>query len=251
MKKLSFLFLFLSFCFFFTIVIMVYSCKEADKDTCEAVNENYSAYEKYYEQKKYALALTSINNIINTNHIRSQLDHGCVLNKISDVDLHNIKGDIFFFQKKYNDAIKEYNISIKLMEKNYNPTEFVISYWSRGYNKYNLGDVRGAINDCTIAEDTLIKYQKKIHFKDVNFLYSNIKRIKGNSFFKLKKYDLALFEYEWIVKYNPEMFADIYINKGIIEYTSLVMIDKACLDFSKAGELGDKEAYDYIKKYCN
>jgi tetratricopeptide (TPR) repeat protein len=231
---------------------MVYSCKDADKDPCIAVNENYSAYEKYYVQKKYALALKSINNIINANHMRSVFcNQQCVLRTISDVGLHNIKGDIFFFQKKYNDAIKEYNISIKQMEKNYNPTEFVLSYWSRGYNKYNLGDVRGAIYDCTIAEDTLIKYQKKIDLKEGNFLYSNIKRIKGNSFFKLKKYDLALYEYEWIVKYNPDMFADIYINKGIIEYTSLLLIDKACLDFSKAGELGDQKAYDYIKQYCN
>jgi tetratricopeptide (TPR) repeat protein len=231
------------------LTLLVLSCN--NKSDCKIIRENYSAYKRYYEQKNYALALTSVNNILNANHRLLCYNYSCILQKISDVELHNIKADIFFFQKKYNDAIKEYNLSIKLNERVYNPNQFVVSYWERGYNKYNLGDNRGAINDCNIAEDTLVKYQKIIGKTEVVFLYSNIKRIKGNSFFKMKKYDLALLEYEWIVKNNPEMFADIYTNKGIIEYTSLLLIDEACLDFSKAGELGDQKAYDYIKQYCN
>ena len=261
MKKLISLFLFLSFCLFFTIIIAV-SCKDADKDTCAAVNENYSAYERSYAKKNFDLALTSINNVLSNYHEYSAAEF-CIWREISKTHVHNLKAEIFLMQKKYIDGVKSYSNALTEYKSNndriysmkkyedYKESDFIESYIGRSYCKYYLGDIRGAINDCTTAEDTLIKYQKKIDFKNVNFLYSNIKRIKGNSFFKLKKYDLALYEYEWIVANNPDMFADIYVNKGIIEYTSLVMIDKACLDFSKAGELGDKEAYDYIKKYCN
>jgi hypothetical protein len=31
----------------------------------------------------------------------------------------------------------------------------------------------------------------------------------------------------------------------------LKAIDEGCLDLSKSGELGYKEAYEIIKKYCN
>ncbi len=45
-------------------------------------------------------------------------------------------------------------------------------------------------------------------------------------------------------------FADAYYNKGIAKYK---LGDKysACLDWSKAGELGNYNAYDLIKKNCN
>ena len=261
MKKLISLFLFLSFCFFFTIIIAV-SCKDADKETCAAVNENYSAYERYYSKKNFALALTSINNVLSNYHEYSDAEN-CILRRISKTHVHNLKAEILLMQKKYIDGIKSYSNALKEYKSHndyiysmkkyeyYKDSDFIESYIGRSYCKYYLGDIRGAIIDCNIADDTIVKYQKHIDNKTAVFLYSNIKRIRGNSFFKMKKYDSALIEYEWIVANNPDVFADIYINKGIIEYTSLVMIDKACLDFSKAGELGDKEAYDYIKKYCN
>jgi len=41
-----------------------------------------------------------------------------------------------------------------------------------------------------------------------------------------------------------------YDNRGYAKY-SLGDKDGACLDWSKAGELGYSDAYDAIKKYCN
>jgi hypothetical protein len=46
------------------------------------------------------------------------------------------------------------------------------------------------------------------------------------------------------------MYAEAYLNRGSFKFT---LKDKngACLDWSKASELGDSDAYDLIKKYCN
>lgn len=44
--------------------------------------------------------------------------------------------------------------------------------------------------------------------------------------------------------------ADAYYNRGNAKYDSQDM-NGACLDWRKAGELGSREAYDNIKKYCN
>ena len=41
-----------------------------------------------------------------------------------------------------------------------------------------------------------------------------------------------------------------YFHRGEIYY-KLNQKDKACSDWSKAGELGEAEAYDKIKEFCN
>jgi len=44
--------------------------------------------------------------------------------------------------------------------------------------------------------------------------------------------------------------ASAYLNRGIAKY-NLGNKPDACLDWSKAGELGDYNAYDLIKENCN
>ena len=52
-----------------------------------------------------------------------------------------------------------------------------------------------------------------------------------------------------MIELNPKN-KEAYSNRGIAK---LNLKDKngACLDWSKAGELGYEEAYDMIKKNCN
>jgi tetratricopeptide (TPR) repeat protein len=59
----------------------------------------------------------------------------------------------------------------------------------------------------------------------------------------------ANFDYEQAIKQNPE-FADAYFNNGFLLYY-LNLKQAACENFSKAGELGIKEAFSIIKKNCN
>ena len=51
------------------------------------------------------------------------------------------------------------------------------------------------------------------------------------------------------IKLNPNDVS-AFINRG---HSKKLLNDKkgACLDYSKAGELGYEQAYDFIKEYCN
>ena len=55
-------------------------------------------------------------------------------------------------------------------------------------------------------------------------------------------------DYNKAIELNPD-FADAYYNRGIAKY-DLGDKNGSCLDWSKAGELGDETAYDLIKEHC-
>ena len=40
-----------------------------------------------------------------------------------------------------------------------------------------------------------------------------------------------------------------YFNRGMAKYL-IKDYNAACIDWSKAGELGNSDSYDFIKKYC-
>ena len=58
-----------------------------------------------------------------------------------------------------------------------------------------------------------------------------------------------LHNYDKAIEVNPK-FNRAYYNRGI---SKLLINDKVngCLDLSKAGELGNSEAYSLIQEYCN
>ena len=51
------------------------------------------------------------------------------------------------------------------------------------------------------------------------------------------------------IEINPND-AEAYYNRGIAKI-KLGQKDSGCLDLSKAGELGDSQAYEAIKDLCN
>ncbi|MCA6471303.1 MAG: tetratricopeptide repeat protein [Chitinophagaceae bacterium] len=57
-----------------------------------------------------------------------------------------------------------------------------------------------------------------------------------------------MIEYTKAIELDPK-YAAAYLSRGLC-YLILAEKNKGCLDLSKAGELGDGEAYDMIKKYC-
>ena len=90
------------------------------------------------------------------------------------------------------------------------------------------------------------------------FLYSNFV-LKGqnniDSLFKdgilalsANQFDKALTNFNQIINLQPSN-ADAYYNRGLGKNDSSDT-DGACLDWIKAGELGNTDAYDRIKEYC-
>lgn len=71
----------------------------------------------------------------------------------------------------------------------------------------------------------------------------------GILYFKAKNYEAAIKEFERTIQLHPSHDkAMVYL--GILYY-ALVDEQKACSFFHKAIQLGNKEAGEYAKRYCN
>lgn len=178
---------------------------------------------------------------------------------------HLIFGRRGIVKAKLNDfrgAITDFNSAIEL-----NPND-TNSYHERGVSKAMLQDHRGAIID----------YNKcvELGLKEARLSYN-----RSVAKAALGEYDSAIDDLNQSIKINP--LAEAYFARGIIlleldrleeearpksfderidaeqrQYRGLKpkrtygpRHNSACLDLSKAGELGYEEAYVKIKEYCN
>lgn len=159
---------------------------------------------------------------------------------------YNKKGYQKYTNGDFVEAIKDFNKAIELcldttnidpLQKFTNRIICADAFASRGNAKLGLSDYRGAIVDYTKAIE-LNADEKSLH------TYYNRGLAKRN----LKDFTSALKDLDIAIRLTPD-FADAYCLRGIIE-VELENFDKACLDWSKAGELGYSKAYDLIKKFC-
>ena len=131
-------------------------------------------------------------------------------------------------------------------------------YAYRGEYKYRLEDYSGAYAD---YKTVLNIYEKNLNSRDAfklditEYYYSF-----SNICFDLKKYAESMKSIQkGINTYSKNLdkylvyvsLYDLYNLKGYLNYFIYKNKEQACKDWSRAGELGDKEAYDFIKKYCN
>jgi hypothetical protein len=75
--------------------------------------------------------------------------------------------------------------------------------------------------------------------------YYNRAYVKG----ALHDFSGAILDYSVAIFYDNS-FAEAYYNRGVL-YLFLGNKEKGCNDISKAGELGIKESYNVLYKYCN
>jgi len=113
------------------------------------------------------------------------------------------------------------------------------TYVLRAKCKYQLKDYQGSIDDY----NEYILLDPKLDFK---YVYS----FRGDAKNKLGDIKNALADYLKSLKINPDNEQDYY-KIGLIQYNELKNKQQACSSWSKAGELGSKEAYILIEKYCN
>jgi len=129
----------------------------------------------------------------------------------------------------YTGAIAYFNKAINLFPKSWQ------GYDGRGKAKYYLEDFRSAISDLNKA----ISFSPKI----MSYYF------RGHARFRLKDYNGALRDYN-IVIMNAPKFAEAYFFRATAK-GELGQKEAACLDLSKAGELGYTRAYEAIRKACN
>ncbi len=182
------------------------------------------------------------------------------------VELISLKGEIRFFQKDYNYAIKELTEAIKYMpvlSPDYNV------YKLRAKSRFEVGDYKGAVADWNVYIEAVPKEEEslvsraaaKINMNDnsgavgdldeaiklngnnpVSYCYRGV--AKGGN----KQYVEALKDIDHAIKLKFD-YATAYVNRAAIKMASK---DKrgACADLEKADGLGSEMAMKMYEKYC-
>ena len=130
-------------------------------------------------------------------------------------------------------SIADYTKSIAI-GKMYSRASYV--YQARGVLKQIAGDYRGSIVDFTTA----ISLGSGVNPENYH--------ARGTSKGMVKDYVGAIADFTMVISYAPTNEA--YYGRGVANL-ALHKKNSACLDFSKAEELGNKEAYGYLQKYCH
>jgi tetratricopeptide (TPR) repeat protein len=169
-----------------------------------------------------------------------------------------------YYNEDYMGALADFNKQIELDESN------PIAYYNRGSAKSELNDHYGAIGDYEKAieldksfsmaynniawskfnlkkyKDALVDANKAIELDNRNHVaYDTRAEIK----FNLNDYNGCITDADLALSIDPKI-SNVYFLKGRASYR-LGNKQDACKYWSKAGELGKAEAYEYITKYCN
>jgi tetratricopeptide (TPR) repeat protein len=171
---------------------------------------------EFYEKREYMEALLNLNKALEIDPNYSQA--------------YYVRGNIKDAFEDRHGAMKDYNVAL---EKN---PKFSDVFFARGNVKMKLQDYYGAIADYTSA----------ININE-NYIEAYFQRGKAKHF--LQAYEDAINDCTKIIQIHPKNM-DAYYMRGILRL-DFGDVKNACLDLSKAGELGDLKAYEMIKEKCN
>ena len=154
------------------------------------------------------------------------------------LDINPINPDAYFHRGRsklgledYLGAMQDFNIAIKGRPRE--PKFFR----ARAQAKKGLQDYRGAISDLNMA----IKLTKG---KDMSLIFD-----RAEIYISIRQFGQAVKDLDRVVKLRPTD-PEAYNARATIKYQG-GDINGACLDWSKAGELGDVTAYEKIRSHCN
>lgn len=163
-------------------------------------------------------------------------------------------------------ALQYFDKAIALDRKLYS------AYWNRGSTKWSLFDYKGAMEDLNTAIEidpsievayvdrartkiSLNDYRGAIKDYDIAIrLRPNISTyffLRAEAKDQLKEFLSAIADYDKSITLNPikSLRGESYLKRGI-DKLRVSKKNEGCMDLSKAGELGETKAYDYIRKYC-
>jgi len=94
-------------------------------------------------------------------------------------------------------------------------------------------------------EDARKDYQKALNLNpEIPYVWFNM----GNAYLQERSYRKAIQSYSQAIRIH-EGFHQALFNRGLT-YIYLKQTQNGCMDMSKAGELGNKSAYEVIQRYC-
>jgi len=164
--------------------------------------------------------------------------------------------------KKYSQAVTEYEIAQKLEPKNQiialnlaveriEMSKFIDQFSSDPNTlSFKLGSLNASSKEDN--KSTNYSYQEAIiKLKDVEIDLPELAVIPyniGNTYVLMEDLDSAIAQFSKAIRIEPR-FAEAWFNRGLAR---LIKGDKqnGCLDISKSGELGQNQAYSIIQKFC-
>lgn len=144
------------------------------------------------------------------------------------------RGQAKYMQKDYKEALMDFTKESKMKPEECKPLQM------KGLCKMMLEDYYGAIQDFTHA---LAK-------KDNEVLIANLYFNRGRAYLRIKQFENAFADLNKAISHD-EGLGQAYFYRSQYYFEHLNNKEKACLDLSKAGELGVDYAYDLIKQICN
>jgi protein O-mannosyl-transferase len=155
----------------------------------------------------------------------SDFNRAIELNK-GIADTYNSRGSLFIIEKRNDEALKDFNKAIELQPI------FAEAYTNRGYLYLNEKRIDEALKD----------FNKAIELKpDYALTYNN----RGNLFVSEKRNDEAIKDFNKAIELNTN-FAEAYSSRGIL-FVNNKRFSEALNDFNKAIQLKS----DYAEAYFN
>ncbi len=162
----------------------------------------------------------------------------------------------------YNEAVTSFNRAIEL------DPEYLEAYFNRANINFELIEHRFAMQESATSitltnqgggSDSAEPEPELPDFSQVIGDYNTVIRLnpgmsyayynRGNIKNRMRDFEGAIEDYTIAIGLEPD-FAEAFYNRAL----TLIYLKRnadACLDLSKAGELGIEEAYNVIKRYCN
>lgn len=211
--------------------------------------------------------------------IKKNFDEGLIaINKAIEIDPKVVKYYTFranFLKshyKEYDRAIEDFEKAISFGDSWYGKSE---GYFDIGMCKYLKGDYYNAIAEFTKSIDlggNLALFTGKNNYLYRGLCKAALKDFRGaildynrgnqkgsdqylnylhlgDAKYNLKDYTGSLSEYNKALALNKNS-ASVYFGIGISK-VALGQKESGCINLSKSGEMGKKEAYSYIQKLCN
>lgn len=167
------------------------------------------------------------------------------------IDAYEKRGEVRAIIGDHSGAIADFTKAIDLVleegEDSWHGTTNL--YYNRGLSKSELGDYRGAINDFSIIiEESKFEMNGEVLYVG-GYTGSLAFFARGIAKYKQHDYRGAIDDFSGYIKNGVE-WSQPFLYRGLSKI-NIDDIEGGCIDLSKAGELGDSDAYPLIREYCN
>jgi Tfp pilus assembly protein PilF len=222
---------------FTAIMFLIFnSCNQSTtKDPCSLFKREYN---KVAKGSDTSVLLATLNSII-SKHIKC-------------IDAYLTRGDIYINTNSLSAADKDFHAALKLDEEN------IYALYQLGIISYLKNDYSSSIfylkSAMTKKENEGIIIDFKTDNQELSANKYDIESVEiayqlGLAYYYNQEPENAFQSFTYCVE-NHYNLSDVYLYRGAV-YLELKENSKACTDFSKSIDLGNKLAGEYQKKYCH